>query len=185
MSKILDLTAKAKEIYKDNKAKGFWNDYADPKTRISQSVALIHSEITEMLEAHRRSDFVQIDSDTKLPERDHFKKWFEGQVKSSVEDEYADILIRTLDLAGALGIELKINLNIIAEYLDFYDFINHMHHLCNSIYNNQNDPEFSINTLVRTLFESQKFLGDISLYTHMDMKLEYNKLRPYKHGKNY
>jgi len=183
MTKILNLTKKAKEVYEDNKAKGFWGGYDDPKTRISQSTALIHSEVSEMLEGHRKGHSVDINSLT-LPSEKHFKKWFEDTIKSSIEDEFADILIRTLDLAGALNLELEVNIEYEKHYLDFYDLVNHLHALCDEIYNNQESPEVPIKVLVSTLFQSTSYLNT-SLYIHMDLKLKYNKLRPYKHGKNY
>jgi len=184
MATILNLTKKAKEVYENNKAKGFWDGIKDPVERIPQSVALIHSEISEMLEAHRTGSVVKILDITKVSTDSDFKQWFKDNVKSTVEDEYADILIRALDLAGALNIPLEVNINIVSEYLSFHDFINYIHHLTDAIYNNQEDVSVPIQTLVRILFQSSSYLN-IPLYTHMDMKLEYNKLRAYKHGKKY
>lgn len=125
-----DINALAKEIFQMNVEKGFWEDYQqilynDPswlnntnplysaikKAYIGQKLALVHSEISEALEADRK-DLM----DDKLPHR------------SGLEVELADGVIRILDLAGCLGLDLG---------------------------------------------------GAI------EEKLEYNKNRPYKHGKSY
>lgn len=74
---------------------GWWHD---PETgedlleniyAIATKIALIHSEGSEVLEAHRRGLM-----DDKLPHR------------SGVECELADVLIRSFDLAGALKLDL-------------------------------------------------------------------------------
>lgn len=56
---------------------------------VAQKLALIHSEISEALEGHRKDL-----PDAHLPHR------------SSIEVELADAVIRIADLAGALGLDL-------------------------------------------------------------------------------
>lgn len=132
----MNLNELSKEIYLENKAKGFWedreniplsmeaasNDYGDAiftivetnsiiKAQNAQMIALMHSELSEALEADRK-DLM----DDKLPHR------------KGLEVELADTLIRICDMCGGLGLDLD--------------------------------------GAVRE-------------------KREYNKSRPYKHGKNY
>lgn len=69
--------------------------YTDPETgapverNVGEVIALMHSELSEALEAHRKSLM-----DDKLPER------------SGIEVEFADCLIRIFDTAEALGLDL-------------------------------------------------------------------------------
>ena len=69
--------------------------YRDPKTGLpvernfGEVVALMHSELSEALEAHRKNLM-----DDKLPDR------------SGIEVEFADCIIRILDTAAAMGLDV-------------------------------------------------------------------------------
>lgn len=76
----------AEEIYKANAAKGFW----DEERNVGELIALVHSELSEALEAHRKDL-----NDDKLPHR------------KGLEVELADALIRILDMAGGLGMDIE------------------------------------------------------------------------------
>lgn len=69
------------------------------KALVAQKLCLIHSEVSEAMEGHRKSLM-----DDKLPHR------------SMIEVELADAVIRIADLAGALGLDLG---GAIAEKLAF------------------------------------------------------------------
>lgn len=99
----------AVKIYSINECNGFWDDRED--RNVGEMIALIHSELSEALEAHRKD----------LPD-DHLP-YYKG-----LEVELADAMIRILDMA--VGLELNV---------------------------------------IEALFD----------------KVEYNKSRPYKHGKKY
>lgn len=73
---------------------GWWND---PKTgeslkgkrNVPEMLCLIHSEISEAMEGHRKNL-----NDDKLPHR------------KMIEVELADAMIRILDLSGGLGLDI-------------------------------------------------------------------------------
>lgn len=89
----------ASDVYANAKAKGFWVDGVERND--GEMLCLIHSEISEALEALREKN----PPDDKIPEF------------SSVEVELADAVIRIMDIAHARGwdvaraIEAKIKYN--------------------------------------------------------------------------
>ena len=70
----------AKEVHENAKAKGWW----DEKRNIPELLCLIHSEVSEALEAYRKDD------------HENFR------------EELADILIRVLDLACSENIDIEL-----------------------------------------------------------------------------
>jgi NTP pyrophosphatase (non-canonical NTP hydrolase) len=121
------------------KSKGFWEGEERNK---SELLMLIVSELAEALEALRKDHYADQDvveslsHDLELDRTDeefllkaiNWKTSFEQGVKSSFEDELADVAIRLFDLCGGLGVDLE---------------------------------------------------------KHIEMKMKYNSMRGYKHGKKF
>ncbi|SED09844.1 hypothetical protein SAMN04489761_4267 [Tenacibaculum sp. MAR_2009_124] len=97
----------AKEIHQNNVKKGFYED----EKNIGEMLALIHSEVSEALEADRKGFYVPIENRidwlNDLESDSEFKSDFTELVKDTFEDELADIMIRVMDLAAHKEINLE------------------------------------------------------------------------------
>lgn len=76
-------------IFAQNLRIGWWTSGEDVDARVPEKLCLIHSEVSEAMEGHRKRL-----TDDKLPHR------------MMIEVELADAVIRILDLAGALGLNI-------------------------------------------------------------------------------
>ena len=115
----------AKKIHANNIAKGFY----EKEKNVGEMLALIHSEVSEALEADRAGKYYSGAIDALIEEgqfskpdvekRDdiHFKNSFEiCGIKNSFEDELADIMIRVMDLAAFKGIDLEAHIKAKMRY---------------------------------------------------------------------
>lgn len=86
-----------KICHENSKVKGFWD--GTENDNIPTKIALIHSELSEMLEAYRRGN----------PPCDKPASIMDGgnlRTITSMEEEAADVFIRLCDLCGRLNIDL-------------------------------------------------------------------------------
>lgn len=106
----------AQDIHENAKAKGF---YPEGSVRnMGEMLCLVHSEVSEAMEADRKDHFCQGDIKEllQLREQSEFLQAFEKQVKGSFEDELADIAIRVMDIAAYKGIDLQAHIEAKAHY---------------------------------------------------------------------
>jgi NTP pyrophosphatase (non-canonical NTP hydrolase) len=88
----------AKEIYETSKSKGFWSiDQVSEFSIVPIKLALIGDEVSEALRVHRDE---YVDSPQEM------NNMTMDQEQDFVE-ELADIVIRVLDLAGGLGLDIE------------------------------------------------------------------------------
>ena len=117
---MTNLNEISKQVYEANKLKGF-----DVKNEnIGQTLCLIHSEISEALEAIRKDNsarkhiFLMPKNDLKKLqlnvdcEEEYWKLLFSKHVKDTFEDEIADTFIRLMDLVGALEIDIDMHIEL-------------------------------------------------------------------------
>ena len=191
-----DLNKLSKEIYEANKVKGFHEVKHSPE----HLFCLVISELMEAVEADRngrRADIESFDSfnfdkykDDKENANHLYRIVFQAFIKDTVEDELADAVIRLLDTAGALGLTLYsfskdscdygTNKNVFENCLFTESIFIIIKRLLNS--------PLSLNLVISsTIFDIENLceVMNIDLWKHVELKLKYNSLRPYKHGKKY
>ena len=98
-------------IHGNNKAKGFW----DKERNVGELLMLVTSELGEAMEAHRKEKFAKPTQINLLIEGGYtwedsplsYEGHFVSEIKDTFEDEIADAVIRLMDMAAGLGIDLE------------------------------------------------------------------------------
>ena len=104
----------AKQIHENAKSKGFYNG----EKNTGELLCLIHSEVSEALEADRKNLYTNVseiklkgladkDFGTTFNDEAIFKDFFSTCVKNTFEDELADVVIRVLDMCAYRGIDIE------------------------------------------------------------------------------
>ena len=158
-------------------------------------LCLVISELMEAVEADRKGKHAnreQFDYYMSLKERsdDEFIYAFKYGIKDSIEDELADTCIRILDLAGLRNINLSSisfpieNSKEHIENRSKLTFTEWCYDVTRIIarYNKDNYP---IGYLFIGILQELCCIAKIKnfdLLWHINQKMKYNELRPYKHG---
>jgi len=108
------------------KEKGFW----DTERNVSEMLMLVVSELAEAQEALRKNQYAEkavadgLMHDIQLQYTDEEfqmnigirKSLFEEKIKSTFEDEIADVAIRLFDLCGGMNIDLEKHIELKMKY---------------------------------------------------------------------
>lgn len=100
----MNINEYCKIAHQDAIRKGF---YEDGERNYGELIALITSELSESLEAHRKNDWASKDIRDFVPFNQSMEEDFKESIKDSIEDEIADAVIRIFDLCGYLDIDLE------------------------------------------------------------------------------
>ena len=125
-----------------------------------------------------------------------FLKSYRDNIKGTVEEELADIVIRLLDLAGIRSIDLsELQEPLLGKFKDNIEFTKWKYQikemsfteiifcLC-SLLTSRESIEDVVRSSIVIIFLHADILG-IDLLWHIDQKIKYNTLRPVMHGKKY
>ena len=144
---------------------------------------LIITEVAEAVQADRDNRHADMEAFKKYEDKIDFKENFERQIKNTVEDELADVVIRCFDLAGLRGIDFRYADMLLSEGIREVQtpFPELMYLACEEITYHGYDLTEKLNALVAGIIAycSQK---GIDLDFFIRTKMEYNRMRPYMHG---
>ena len=154
---------------------------------------LVISELMEAVEADRKGRYANRDKFEyymKQRKRDdeEFMYVFKCDIKDTVEDELADACIRLLDLAGLRNVDLgEVTLDELKCSEEFFDwtFTESIYSIVSDMTNQGYIETHSFDSYLRVAL--MEIIGccvkkDIDIFWHIDQKMKYNELRPYKHG---
>lgn len=154
-----------------------WHEQPIPT---AQYCGLIMTEMAEAIEADRNGRRFKMTS--APPEHPRwFQGWYREWVKGTIEEEFADVVIRVLDMAQEVhGDRMR--------WLGYYPW-GQVYHEDKSFIENAwyfireilNWGTMNISDSVSFMFDWAQDLG-IDLWQHIEWKMKYNELRPYKHG---
>jgi NTP pyrophosphatase (non-canonical NTP hydrolase) len=156
----------------------------EEQRQTDELLTLILSEMFEAFEAYRDSYFSEDFSYEVMKalistDIEAFKVIFKEEIKDTLQDEIADTFIRILDMAGLYDLEIK-GVQPISVVKDFAIIQKQFTLLISGMYNEQMTSE-KISILLGFLLEVSR-LYEFDLETHIELKLEYNKTRGYRHG---
>lgn len=152
----------------------------------SQYCGLIMTEMAKAIEADRNGRRADMESfNERMSNLDGsdecFKEMYKRYIKGTIEEKFADVVIRVLDMAQEVhGDKMR--------WLGYYPY-GQVYHEKDSFIENAwyfirevlNWGTMNISDCVSFMFDWAQDLG-IDLWQHIEWKMKYNELRPYKHG---
>lgn len=153
----------------------------------AQYCGLIMTEMAEAVEADRNgrrsedAEFKRALTFEAINKDSYFNACYKDYIKGSIEEEFADVVIRVLDMAQEVhGDKMR--------WLGYYpygqvyqeneSFIENAWYFIREVLN---WGTMNISDCVSFMFDWAQHLG-IDLWQHIEWKMKYNELRPYKHG---
>lgn len=181
----IDLKKLRDEIHQNAIEHGWY----EQERSIEETIALIHSELSEALEEYRNGHKIdEIYYVCKSKDKCTPSYSCEGCKDSKPEGipvELADVVIRIMDYCGKE--EININLNDCENIIEngFRKTIAGCHYFVSSVYFNfLKSCKVYIHYLTLCIKIIESFLknNNVDLWEVVRLKHEYNKTRPYRHG---
>lgn len=156
---------------------------------------LVITELSEAVEADKKDSYFDsenndVDAFYRAVQRKGFSTAFETYVKDTVSDEIADVVIRCLDFCGMKKFDLSETQEMIEDDKpdpcpDETDIMTEIvYNITSLLFNHSRESELRVQDVIIQIFGLSEHLH-IDLEWHIEQKMKYNSLRPYKHGKEY
>lgn len=164
--------------------------FHDDELSNEHCLMLVITELSEAVEADRknkRSDYTRFKAAVNFQAVTTDKMWkdaFEKYIKSTIEDELADAVIRLLDLAGYRNIDVSDTVVLNYDVEKEKTFTENCYEIIKDLSDARHSIEENINYSIRQVLKLASFY-DIDIFWHIQQKMKYNELRPLKHGKKY
>lgn len=153
-------------------------------------IMLIVTEIAEAVNADRKGKYANrtmFEKNFDTPQTDPGSHWifcYEVFIKDTVEDEFADAAIRIFDYVGLKESHIDDSIFIEEAYLELSEDLKG-HSFTEIIFciilSFGIKETANVNSILYYLFAISYHLG-IDLLWHIEQKMKYNEMRPYKHG---
>ncbi len=169
-----------KEIH-ENATKHGWHE---EKHSPEHWLCLIISEVGEAVEADRKSYFPNGNLkgfDILIGAGHPFGDVYRDYVKGTVGEEFADVVIRLLDMAYEIHGEEMSWWGYYPCGARFSDKLTFPENACYFVKDVLNWGTMNIVDSIHFIYDWAEYLG-IDLDRHIELKMKYNTLRPYKHG---
>ncbi len=149
----------------------------------------IAGEIAEAMEADRKGQkadlpfFLSVQKAAKSMNAEvrYFTPYFESAIKDTIEDKLADIIIRCCDYLGCHGLEFKLGYDPIWQSPFWEIFAEKAWQWVTILSNPEHKTEDKICHLIYEVLDYCD-IRCIDIEKHIELKLKYNGLRPYRHG---
>ena len=182
------------ESYRTACEKGFHEE----ELSVAHMLMLVLTEVSEVVDADRKGrrirDLGMFEDSMRTKD---FKYSFTTYVKDSVEDELSDVVIRICDTCGALGIEPYLVDSMQKEFNEIFGAFPLCERcfvlsriLCDvddDVIVDEANPKCVQSVLSSALEFVLCMCEDtgIDIERHVELKMRYNDMRPYKNGKSY
>jgi NTP pyrophosphatase (non-canonical NTP hydrolase) len=174
------LTKWSKEIYDNAVAHGWHEEKHSPE----HLLALVMCEVAEAVEADRENRYCGYVNLELLDHISDFDSWYRGVVKGTVEEEFADIVIRLLDMGAELYEIEWANYDVLIRTFGGVYFKRDASFVENAwifVRHQLGAVPYNVLKSIQFIYMWAEHLG-IDLDQHIEWKMQYNKHRPYKHG---
>jgi len=187
VEKKIDYNKYINEQHERMRKKSFYDDLTIP---LEDRFFMIQAEISECGEAWVKNNWAKKETVEQCLNKEipyNFEEW----IKYTVEGKLADVILSLFDISGFLGVvivkDYPTSFTLEKTFLSNLSMFKRLvYKLLDKIQNNCANEWVAF--YFWEIFEHIRFFSEcnnIDLFQHINMKMEYDRTRPHKHGKRY